>query len=96
MKLTHALVLTILFKTCFSVSEENIGKVICSMSRFNYANIFVGTLRNPIKLSKKLRKKCDIQIKIVDNAQKFEDVEMISFAEYDKENEGNLVTFLKH
>ena len=96
MKLTHALVFTILFKTCFSVSEENIVKVICSMSRFNYANIFVGTLRNPIKLSKKLRKKCDIQIKIVDNAQKFEDVEMISFAEYDKENEGNLVTFLNN
>ena len=96
MKLTHALVFTILFKTCFSVNEENIGKVICSMSRFNYANIFVGTLRNPIKLSIKLRKKCDINIKIVDDSQKFEDVDMISFAEYDKENEGNLVTFLKH
>ena len=96
MKLAYALVLTIYFKVCFSLTEENIGKVICSISRFKYANIFVGTLRNPIKLSKKLRKKCDIQIKIVDNAQKFEDVEMISFAEYDKENEENLVTFLKH
>ena len=96
MKLTHALVFTIFFKTCFSISEENISKVICSMSRFKYANIFVGTLRNPIKLSKKLRKKCDIKIKIVDDAQKFEDVDMISFAEYDKENEGNLVTFSKN
>ena len=96
MKLTHALVLTILFKTCFSVSEENIGEVICSMSRFKYANIFVGTLRNPVKLSKKLRKKCDIKIKIVEDVQKFEDVDMISFAEYDKENEGNLVTFSKY
>ena len=96
MKLTHALVLTILFKACFSVSEENIAKVICSMSRFKYANIFVGTLRNPIKLSKKLRKKCDIKIKIVDDALKFEDIDMISFAEYDKENEGDLVTLLNN
>ena len=96
MKLAYAFVLTICFKACFSVREENISKVICSISRFNYANIFVGTLRNPIKLSKKLRKKCDINIKIVDDSQKFEDVDMISFAEYDKENEGNLVTFLKH
>ena len=96
MKLTHALVFTILFKSCFSVTEENIAEVICSMSRFKYANIFVGTLKNPIKLSKKLRKKCDIKIKIVDDAQKFEDIDMISFAEYDKENEGNLVTFLNN
>ena len=94
MKLTHALVFTILLKTCFSVTEENIAEVICSMSRFKNANIFVGTLRHPIKLSKKLRKICDIKIKIVDDAQKFEDVDMISFAEYDKENKGNLVTFL--
>ena len=86
MKLAHALVLTICFKACFSVCEENIGKVICSISRFKYANIFVGTFRNPIKLSKKLQKECDIKLKIVDDPEKFEDIDIISFAENDKEN----------
>ena len=86
MKLTHALVFTILFKTCFSVSEENIGEVICSMSRFKYANIFVGTLRKPIKLSKKLQKECAIKLKIVDDPEKFDEIDIISFAENDKEN----------
>ena len=86
MKLTHALVFTILFKTCFSVNEENIGKVICSMSRFKYANIFVGTFRKSIKLSKKLQKECDIKLKIVDDPEKFEEIDIISFAENDKEN----------
>ena len=86
MKLAHALVLTICFKACFSVSEENIGKVICSISRFKYENIFVGTLKKPIKLSKILQKECDIKLKIVDDPEKFEDIDMISFAENDKEN----------
>ena len=86
MKLAHALVLTIYFKVCFSVSEENIGKVICSISRFKYANIFVRTLRKSIKLSKILQKECDIKLKIVDDPEKFEDIDMISFAENDKEN----------
>ena len=86
MKLAHALVLTICFKVCFSVSEENIGKVICSMSRFKYANIFVGTFRNPIKLSKKLQKDCDIKLKIIDDPENFEEIDIISFAENDKEN----------
>ena len=86
MKLTHALVFTILFKTCFSVSEENIGKVICSISRFKNANIFVGTFRNPIKLSKKLQKECDIKLKIVDAPEKFDEIDIISFAKSDKEN----------
>ena len=86
MKLTHALVFTILFKTCFSVTEENIGEVICSMSRFKYANIFVGTLRKPIKLSKKLQKECDIKLKILNDPEKFDAIDIISFAEKDKEN----------
>ena len=86
MKLAHALVLTIFFKACFSVSEENIGKVICSISRFKYANIFVGTFRQPIKLSKKLQKECDIKLKIVDDPEKFDEIDIISFAEKDKEN----------
>ena len=86
MKLAHALVLTICFKVCFSVSEENIGKVICSISKSKYANIFVGTFRQPIKLSKKLQKECDIKLKIVDDPEKFEEIDIISFAENDKEN----------
>ena len=67
-------------------TEENIGKVICSISRFKYANIFVGTFRKPIKLSKKLQKECDIKLKIVDDPKKFEEIDIISFAENDKEN----------
>ena len=86
MKLAYALILTICFKVCFSVSEGNIGKVICSISRFKYANIFVGTFRNPIKLSKKLQKECDIKHKIVDNQEKFDEIDIISFAENNKEN----------
>ena len=86
MKLPHALVLTICFKVCFSFSEENIGKVLCSISRFKYANIFVGTLRTPIKLSKKLQKECYITLKIVDDPEKFDEIDIISFAEMDKEN----------
>ena len=86
MKLAYALVLTIFFKVCFSVSEENIGKVICSISRFKYASILVGTFRKPIKLSKKMQKECDIKLKIVDDPEKFEDIDIISFAEKDKEN----------
>ena len=86
MKLAHALVLTICFKLCFSVKEENIGKVICSISRFKYANIFVGTLRKPIKLSKKLQKECDIKLKILNDPEKFDAIDIISFAEKDKEN----------
>ena len=84
--LAHALVLTICFKVCFSVSEENISEVICSISRFKYANIFVGTLRKPIKLSKKLQKECDVKIKIVEDPEKFDDIDIISFAENNKEN----------
>ena len=86
MKLEHALVLTICFKVCFSVSAEHIGKVICSISRFKYANIFVGTLRKPMKLSKKLQKECDVKIKIVEDPEKFDDIDIISFAENNKEN----------
>ena len=86
MKLAHALVLTICFKVCFSVSEENIGKVICSISKSKYANIFVGTFRQPFKLSKKLQKECDIKLKIVDDPEKFDEIDIISFAENDKEN----------
>ena len=86
MKLAYALVLTICVKACLSVSEENIGKVICSISRFKYANIFVGTFRNPIKLSKKLQKECDIKLKIIDDPENFEEIDIISFAENDKEN----------
>jgi hypothetical protein len=84
--LAHALVLTICFKVCFSVSEENISEVICSISRFKYANIFVGTLRKPMKLSKKLQKECDVKIKIVEDPEKFDDIDIISFAENNKEN----------
>ena len=86
MKLAYALVLTICFKACFSVREENISKVICSISRFKYASIFVGTLRKPIKLIKKLQKECDIKFKIVYNAEKWEEIDIISFAENDNEN----------
>ena len=86
MMLPHALILIICFKVCFSVSEENIGKVLCSISRFKYANIFVGTFRQPIKLSKKLQKNCDIKLKIVDDPEKFDEIDIISFAEKDKEN----------
>ena len=86
MKLEHALVLTICFKVCFSVSAEHIAKVICSVSRFKYANIFVGTLRKPITLSKVLQKECDIKLKMVDDPEKFEGTDIISFAESDKEN----------
>ena len=86
MMLAHALVLTLCFKVCFSVSEENISEVICSISRFKYANIFVGSLRKPNKLSKILQKGCYIQLKIVDDPEKFEDIDIISFAENDKEN----------
>ena len=86
MKLAHALVLTIFFKVCFSFSEENIGKVICSISRIKYANIFVGKLRKPIKLIKILQKECDIKLKIVDAPEKFEEIDIISFAKSDKEN----------
>ena len=86
MKLAHALVLTIFFKVCFSVSEENIGKVICSISRFKYASIFVGTLMKPVKLGRKLQKECDIKLKIVDAPEKFEEIDIISFAKSDKEN----------
>ena len=82
MKLAHALVLTI----CFSVSAEHICKVICSISRFKQANIFVGTLRKPIKLIKILQKECDIKLKMVDDTEKFEETDIISFAESDKEN----------
>ena len=84
--LAHALVLTLCFKVCFSVSEENISEVICSISRFKYANIFVGTLRKPMKLSKKLQKECDIKLKIVEDPEKFDDIDIISFAENNKEN----------
>ena len=84
--LAHALVLTLCFKVCFSVSEENISEVICSISRFKYANIFVGTLRKPIKLSKKLQKECDVKLKIVEDPEKFDDIDIISFAENNKEN----------
>ena len=84
--LAHALVLTLCFKVCFSVSEENISEVICSISRFKYANIFVGTLRKPMKLSKKLQKECDVKIKIVEDPEKFDDIDIISFAENNKEN----------
>ena len=86
MKLAYALILTICFKVCFSVSEENISEVICSISRFKYANIFVGTLRKPMKLSKKLQKECDIKLKIVEDPEKFDDIDIISFAENNKEN----------
>ena len=86
MKLAYAFVLTICFKACFSVREESISKVICSMSRFKYANIFVGSLRKPNKLSKILQKECYIKLKIVDDPEKFEDIDIISFAENDKEN----------
>ena len=86
MMLAHALVLTICFKVCFSVSEENISEVICSISRFKYANIFVGTLRKPMKLSKKLQKECDVKIKIVEDPEKLDDIDIISFAENNKEN----------
>ena len=86
MKLVHALVLTICFKACFSVREENISKVICSISKFKYANIFVGTLRKPIKLTKILQKECNIKLKIVDDPEKFEEIDIISFAENDREN----------
>ena len=86
MKLAYALVLTICFKVCFSVSAEHIGKVICSISRFKQANIFVGTLRKPIKLIKILQKECDIKLKMVDDTEKFEETDIISFAESDKEN----------
>ena len=86
MNLPHALVLTLCFKVCFSVSEENISKVICSISSFKYANIFVGTLRKPIKLSKKLQKECDVKLKIVDDPEKFDDIDVISFSENNKEN----------
>ena len=86
MKLAHALVLTICFKVCFSVSEENIGKVICSISKSKYANIFVGTFRQPFKLSKKLQKECAIKLKIVDDPEKFDEIDIIAFAEKDKEN----------
>ena len=84
--LAHALVLTICFKVCFSVSEENISEVICSISRFKHANIFVGMLRKPMKLSKKLQKECDLKIKIVEDPEKFDDIDIISFAENNKEN----------
>ena len=84
--LAHALVLTICFKVCFSFSEESISKVICSISRFKYADIFVGTLRNPMKLSKKLQKECDIKLKIIEDPEKFDDIDIISFAENNKEN----------
>ena len=84
--LAHALVLTVCFKLCFSVSEENISEVICSISRFKYANIFVGTLRKPMKLSKKLQKECDVKIKIVEDPEKLDDIDIISFAENNKEN----------
>ena len=86
MKLAHALVLSICFKVCFSVSAEHICKVICSISRFKQANIFVGTLRKPIKLIKILQKECDIKLKMVDDTEKFEETDIISFAESDKEN----------
>ena len=84
--LAHALVLTICFNVCFSDSEENISEVICSISRFKYANIFVGTLRKSMKLSKKLQKECDVKIKIVEDPEKFDDTDVISFAKNNKEN----------
>ena len=87
MKVPYALVLTVCFKVCFSVSEENIGKVICSINRFKYANFFVGTFRKPIKLIKKLQKECDIKLKIVDDPEKFDEIDIISFAENKKENQ---------
>ena len=86
MMLAHALVLTICFNVCFSDSEENISEVICSISRFKYANIFVGRLSKPVKLSKKLQKECGIKLKIVEDQDKFDDIDIISFAENNEEN----------
>ena len=52
----------------------------------------MGTLRTPIKLSKKLQKECDITLKIVDDPEKFDEIDIISFAEMDKENKEILWT----
>ena len=86
MKLPHALLLTTCFKVCFCAIEEDIAKVICSISRIKCANIFLGRFRKPIKLSKKLQKECYIKLKIVDDPEKFDEIDIISFAEKDKEN----------
>ena len=83
---TFTIVLIVHLKSCFSINEENISKIICSITKFNYVNIFVGTLKKPIKLSKKLQRECSLLVKFIEEVEKFEDLEFISFAEYDEDN----------
>ena len=50
---------------CQLFDVQNIGKIICSLSRTHHANIFKQELVDSIKLSKYLFQECNIRVRIV-------------------------------
>ena len=75
---------------CDSINEEQISKVTCALSKFNYADIFKETSTNPIKLSKKLYQECYIKVKIVSNVGNIGKNQVILFANHERDNKETL------
>ena len=78
--------LIVLRISCSITNEEKISKVICSISNLKDADIFKGVLTEPIKLSRKLLKECNIKLRILSEMKNFGKINLISFAYQGKVN----------
>ena len=69
-----------------SVDEENIAKVICSLSQFSEVDILKETFGNTIKICKYLQKECNIKVRFVaSNAANIGRKDIVLFASYEME-----------
>ena len=72
-----------------SLNVENVSKVICSLSRFNHADIFKG-VSDQIKLTKSLYRKCNIKVRVLGDILDTGQMEVILFAYHKQDNKETL------
>ena len=80
---------------CQLFSEQNISKIICSLSRSSHADIFNEELVNSIKLSKDLFHQCNISVRIVFDARGNDKHDFILFASHQQDTKASLRSFFK-
>ena len=85
---TFSMLFLVILRTSYSLItiEEKICKVICSISNLKDADIFKGSLTNPIKLSINLLKECNIKFRILSDMKIIGKINLISFAYEGKVN----------
>ena len=81
----------VFFLTSQAMKEENVSKIVCTLSRFKEVDLVKGPLLKPIILSKKLFYECNIKLRIVTlDTEKIGQNDILLLANYGRDDKETL------